>query len=51
MINALIHEVNTTSNNLLVPEEVLEVGDLEVCSCDHDHNGNDSESHDSALDE
>ena len=51
MINALIHEMNTTSNNLLVSEKVLEIGDLKECSRGHDNDRDDSEGDDSALDE
>ena len=43
--------MNTTSNNLLVSEEILEIGDLKVCSCKHDNDRDGSKGHDSALDE
>ena len=43
--------MNTTSNNLLVSEEILEIGDLKVCSGDHDDDRDGSKGYDSALDE
>ena len=39
-----------SSDDLLVPEEVLEVGDLQVGRNEHDHNGDDSEGDNAALD-
>ena len=51
MINFSLNELNTSSNDLLVSEEILEIGDLKVCSSDHNDDRDGSEGNDSALDE
>ena len=51
MINASLNEVNTSSNDLLVSEEILEIGDLKVCGGKHDNNRDGSEGYNSTLDQ
>ena len=51
MINVIFYEENTTSNDFLVSEEVFEIGDLKVCSGNHDDDRDGAESDDSTFDE